>query len=115
MFRKEDFAEFTISGSIQKIWGITDSLKHNQRARHCFWLPSCKTWCEKYLKEKWKPSCLLNVKLVLKRIDQQDLSYCPGAYVDSEKYMEFLVRVKEITKKIRSRIRLQICRGEGVY
>ena len=94
MFRKEDFAEFTISELLQKVWEITDSLKNNQRVRHWFWF-TCKIWCEEYLREKWKPSCLLNLKFILKRIDEQNLLYCPGAYIDSEKYIEFLVRVRD--------------------
>ena len=97
MFRKEDFAEFTISELLQKVWEITDSLKNNQRVRYWFWF-TCKIWCEEYLREKWKPSCLLNLKFILKRIDEQNLLYCPGAYIDSEKYIEFLVRVRDIRK-----------------
>ena len=112
-WRVHNFAEFTIPELIQKIWKITDALKNNYRVRYLFWLPSCKVCCEEYLKEKWKPSCLPNLKSILKRIDDQNLMYCPGAYVDSEKCMEFLVRVKEIRTKSLLQIRTQI-RHQGV-
>ena len=81
VFQKQDFAEFTISELIKKIWEIMDALKNNYRTRYLFWLPSCKGWCEEYLKEKWKPSCMPNLKFILERTDEQNLMYWPGAYV----------------------------------
>ena len=51
------------------------------------------------MKEKWRP-CLLNLKFVLKRIKKANLIYCTGAYIDSEKYMEILIKFKEIRRRI---------------
>ena len=47
------------------------------------------------------------MRFVLKRVKDQNIIYYPGMYVDSEKYKEFLVRVQELRKKIRLRLRLR--------
>lgn len=109
MFQKKDFAEFTIPELIQKVWEITDALKNNHNSRYFFWLPPCKGWCLEYLKQKWKPSCLPSLKIVFKRIEEQNVIYSPGAYVDHEKYMEVLVRVKEIRKRNQVKNSFAIC------
>lgn len=61
------------------------------------------------MKEKWRP-CLLNLKFVLKRTKEANLIYCTGAYVDSEKCMEILIKVKEIIVRIHARNRSR-CRS----
>ena len=47
------------------------------------------------------------VKFVVKSVGKQYSLYCPENYVDHEKLMKFLVRIKEIRKEIRMRICLE--------
>ena len=101
MYKKEDYADFTIFQLLQNIWEYTYSLKNNQRAKYWFWIRQYKTWCEEHLENKWKP-CLL----VLEIIDEINVLYCPGACGDTEKYAELLVKVKDAMK----RIQLRFCR-----
>ena len=44
---------------------------------------------------------------MLKQVENQNIMYCPGMYVDSEKYMEFLVRLQEFRKKMCIRLRIR--------
>ena len=107
MFQKKDFEHFTIAQLLQKVLDITYTLEHNDKAKHFFWLPLCKRWCMEFLREKWIPSCLPSLKFVVKRVEKQHSLYCPENYADHEKFMEVLVRIKEIRKEIRMRIRLE--------
>ena len=107
MFQKKDFEDFTIGQLLQKVWDITYAFENNDKAKHFFWLPLCKQWCVEFLREKWIPSYLPSLKFVLKRVEKQHFLYCPGSCIDEEKFKEFLVKVKEIRKKIRMRIHLE--------
>ena len=63
-----------------------------------FYLPNCKKWCLEYLEKKWLKS-LPSLKLVLKKIEQQDANCNPYLYHDNEQYYETLVKYKEIITK----------------
>ena len=101
---KDDFEDLTILQLLQNIWCYVDSIKNIERAKYWFWLPNYKKWCEEYLKEKWAP-CLLKLKFVLKKINNLHPLYYPRAPGEEEKYMEFLVKVKDIKRIIQNDIR----------
>ena len=101
---KDDFEDLTILQLLQNIWCYVDSIKNIERAKYWFWLPNYKKWCEEYLEEKQAP-CLLKLKLALKKINNLHPLYYPGAPDDEEKYMEFLVKVKDIKMKIQNDVR----------
>ena len=101
---KEDFKDLTIFQLLQNVWCYVDSVKRIEREKYWFWLPNYKKWCEEDLEEKWA-LCLPKLKLVLKKINSLHLLYYPGAPDDEEKYMEFLVKVKDIKRKIQNDVR----------
>ena len=107
MFQKKYFEDFPIAQLLQKVWDNTYALEHNGKVKYFVWLPLCKQWCMEFLREKWIPSYLHSLKFVVKRVEKQHPLYYPENYADHEKFMEFLVRVKEIRKEIRMRIRLE--------
>ena len=108
MFQKSDFAEYTIPELLQKNMGNHRCSEEQRQGEILFfWLPHCKTWCIEILREKWIPSSLPNLRFVVKQVEDQNMYY-PEMYVDSEKYMEFLLRVQELHKK------MHICLLHGI-
>ena len=103
MVIKEDFAELTVPELLQHLWEYTDSLKNNERAKYWFWVLKYKLYCEEHLRGKWRPY-LQKLNFVLKKINELNILYCLGTFNDSEKYMEFLTKVKDERKRIRSRV-----------
>ena len=55
-------------------------------------------------RRKWAP-CLPKLKFVLKKNNNLHPFYYPGAPGDGEKYVEFLVKVKDIKRKIQNGVR----------
>ena len=88
----------TITELLQNVWDYIDSIKNIERAKYWFWLPRYKTWCEELLKEKWSPS-LPKLESVLKKVNDRNPLFCPGAPADAENFMEFLVRLKDTKRK----------------
>ena len=68
--------------------------------KYWFCIPKYKAWCKEYLEKKWKPS-LPDLNFALERIGKLNILYCPEVCgVDTEKYAEFLVKVKDTLNRI---------------
>ena len=103
MLTQDDFAELTVLELLQHLWEYTNSFKNIEGAKYWLWLAMYKLYFEGHLREELRP-CFPKLNFVLKRINELNIFYYPGTVIDSEKYMEFLTRVKDERKSIHSRL-----------
>ena len=92
---KEDFGDLQIFDLLQNVWCYNDELKNNERYKSCVWLQDYLFWSEQYLFVKWCHE-LPSLSFVLKKIKEQRSLFYPGATANCEKYMEFLLEVKNV-------------------
>ena len=98
VLHEDNFSQSTIIELLEQYWHVTYIYKNDPDLIYYFYLPNYKKWCLEYLQKKWLKS-LPSLKLVLKKIEQQDANCNPYLYHDNEQYYETLVKFKEIITK----------------
>ena len=104
---EDNFSQFTIIELLEQYWRVTYIYKNDPDLIYYFYLPNYKKRYLEYLQKKWIKS-LLSLKLVLKKIEQQDANFNPYLYHDNEQYYETLVKFKEIITKREKRKNIYI-------
>ena len=79
--------------SIYKICG-----KHDKKAKYYFWISSHKQWSVEILKKKWTND-LPSSGYFISKIEKDHPLFEPGSSDNEEKYMEFLVKLKDKKRK----------------
>ena len=97
MLYEDNFSQFAITELLEQYWHITYIYKNDPDSIYYFYLPNYKKLLE-YLQKKWLKS-LPSLKLILKKIERQDVNFNPYLYHGNKQYCESLVKFKEIITK----------------